>query len=177
MRRGLRMSGFFARFLPSFLPGFGALANPWVLLILGSMLVGAYFYGLHTGNARLESYQVAVKAVGQAQEERTVAAIKLNKKAKEKTDREIKRKLAASNARANDLANRLRNSASGSVVPAAPAAPADPDRICFIRPNLDRALREFTSGTAQLVGEGAGAVVGLDSLKLWSTDTLTQPRK
>jgi len=155
------------RFIPGFLPGFGALLNPWLLLILGALLVGSFFYGLHIGNERLESYKVAVAAVGQAQEERTAARVKADKKLKLEVDREWKSKLAVATARSTALATRLRADPGSSIVPAAPAGAASPARADFDRAELDRALREFTAATAGLVGEGDRAVTGLDAAKEW----------
>ena len=159
-----------AKFLPSLVPGLGALANPWMLLILGAIVVSAFFYGLHIGNSRLESYQLAVKAVGQAQEERTAARIKSDKENKEVTDRAHKIKLAAAIRFANALADQLRKAPSGGFVPAAPAGAPSPDRACFDRSQLDGALRNFAADTAGLIAEGDRAIIGLDASKNWITN-------
>ena len=158
------------RFLPSLVPGLGALVNPWVLLALLGALVGSFLYGLHIGNSRLESYQLAVRAVGQAQEERTAANIKTDKANKEATDRAHKTKLAAANRFANALADQLRKAPSGGFVPAAPAGAPSPDRACFDRSQLDGALRNFAADTAGLIAEGDRAIIGLDASKNWITN-------
>ena len=163
------------RFLPSFVPSLGALMNPWVLLVLLSTITGAFFYGLHTGNARLESYQVAVRAVGQAQEARTADRIKSDKKAKEKANVENTR-----TKRALDVAlNSLRvTAASRSNLPSAPTGSVRPDFICFDRADLTGAFRHraegvdrFRSRVLELIGEGAANTVDLDTAKTWIQDT------
>lgn len=159
-----------ARFLPSLVPGLGALMNPWVLLILGGIVASAFFYGLHIGNSRLESYQIAVKAVGQAQEERTAQRIKDDQANKKETDRGYKIKLAAANRFANALADQLRKAPSGGFVPAAPAGAPSPDRACFDRTQLDGALRNFAADTAGLIAEGDRGIIGLDTGKHWITN-------
>mgnify|MGYP001586371696 CR=1 FL=1 len=148
---------------------FGIL-NPWALLILGGIIVSAFFYGLHIGNSRLESYQLAVKAVGQAQEERTLQRIKDDKRIKKEADdaHKIKHdKLVAYN---RALAAKLRKDAGGSVLPPAPAGTASPERATFDRAELDRALREFTAETAELLGEGDKAIIGLDAARAWAKE-------
>ena len=161
------MKGLLARWLPGMLPGFGALLNPWLLLFLGAMSISAFFYGLHIGNSRLESYKVAVAAVGKAQEERTAARITADKKLKKEIDNDHKTKLAASNTRSAALTVKLRAASGGSVLPAPGPGATSSDRTTFDRAELDRALREFTAATAGLIGEGDAAVVGLDAGKKW----------
>ena len=58
----LKWIGSLTRFLPSFLPGVGALFNPWVLGAMAIALAGAWFYGYTVGRDRLDDY-IAKQAV------------------------------------------------------------------------------------------------------------------
>jgi hypothetical protein len=158
------------KFLPGLAGGFGVFLNPWVLVILGVIVVSAFFYGLNIGNSRLESYQIAVKAVGQAQEDRTLRRIKDDKRIKKEADDAYKTKFGSVVTRNRALLAKLRKDTGGSVLPPVPAGAASPDRAAFDRAELDRALREFTSGAAELIGEGDKAVIGLDTAKGWAAE-------
>lgn len=46
-----------ARLLPSLLPAVSALLNPWILLVLGVVLAGAWFKGYQVGAEKLETYR------------------------------------------------------------------------------------------------------------------------
>jgi hypothetical protein len=46
-----------ARFLPSLLPAAYSLLNPWVLLVIASVLGLAWFKGYQTGAGKLEAYR------------------------------------------------------------------------------------------------------------------------
>lgn len=50
------MGTFIARFLPSLLPGLGALANPWVLLLIAALAGGLWFQGYTVGRDKLDNY-------------------------------------------------------------------------------------------------------------------------
>lgn len=160
------MWGIILRFLPGLGPAVGALLNPWMILILVGIVGGAFFYGLHLGNSRLESFRTAVAAVGEAQEKITAARIKRDKRLKQEIDREHTKRVTALSARIVTLVGELRNNASGSVLPA-PAPGAEGTDITFDRPQLDRALRNFTAGVAEIVGDGAKAVEDLNAAKGW----------
>ena len=56
----------------------------------------------------------------------------------------------------------------GSLVPAPRAGAPSAEAITFSRSKLDRALREFETGVEALVGEGAEAVVDLNTAKKWA---------
>lgn len=47
---------FIAKFLPSLVPGLSALANPWVLLVIGVVAGGVWFTGYSFGRDALDDY-------------------------------------------------------------------------------------------------------------------------
>lgn len=142
----------------------------YIILILGfGILILGILLKLQT--ARLddckeehEIFIVRMKAAAQEQEARTKAAIDLAQKDKDRSDANHKRTIT----RLERDVKRLRDSTRTSVVPpAAPGSPS-PERACFDRPELDRALRGFIDGTSRIAEEGAEAVVGLDTAKEWA---------
>jgi septal ring factor EnvC (AmiA/AmiB activator) len=140
--------------------GYVVLGLGTVVLILGTLLK---IQTARLGSVKAEYFNFVekTKLIGEEQERKTKETIARNLKEKETRDAEYKRNVA----RLERDINRLRNSASRSVVPAAPAEARDPSRATFDRAELDRALREFIGETAEIAGEGAKAVEGLDSLR------------
>jgi len=144
------MIGLLTRFLPNLIPSLGLFANPWVLLALLAALVGSFFYGLHIGNERLESYQIAVKAVGEAQEARTKLRIREQQNITKEKDRGHEKAYAALDDKfAIALGNyeRLCKSVAGcGLLPPVPTTPssgvvgAGEARVCFDRTKLERGL-------------------------------------
>jgi len=111
-----------------------------------------------------ETFVADIKAAGLAAK----AKVKLTEAAdlakKERSDAEHKRLLAA-----NTLLNkRLRDNAGRSSLPEASPVTGGAETICFGRPELDAAIRRFTSGTAELIGEGTESTLGLNSAKSWA---------
>ena len=146
-------------FLSLGIMGYAALAAGVVILGL-SVALKVQSARLVAANERLD----AIKLAGQ------IAQAAADKQAKE--DKERKAKSDAQNNRAiaalrldND---RLRKSANSSSLPAADPATGSPDRIAFDRGQLDQAIRDFTGRTAEIVAEGAEAIVNLDSAKQWA---------
>jgi hypothetical protein len=138
------------------------LAN-WQLIALGLLIATAYGFYLHCQSIKSEysTFKAEVKVRGEEQERITKEVIARNQKEKERADEMYKRNLA----RLERDIKRLRDSSNRSVVPPAPAEARDPSRATFDRAELDRTLRSFIDGTTDLIGEGAKAVEGLDSLK------------
>jgi Sec-independent protein translocase protein TatA len=138
------------------------LAN-WQLLAIGLLVLTVFGYVKHCQSVKEDYFNFVqkTKLAGEEQERKTKETIARNLKEKETRDAEYKRNVA----RLERDINRLRNSASRSVVPPAPAEARDPSRATFDRAELDRALREFIGETAEIAGEGAKAVEGLDSLR------------
>lgn len=167
-----------ARFVPGLVPAISALFNPWVLLAIGGAIVGAFFYGMHLRGELAEAFEDQVAAVGEIQEARTAARIARDQLNKERVDHEYEDALDVLSDRIAALVGRLSgNDPRGSLLPAAGAGAKDPDRIAFDRAELDRTLLEARrraranlAGAAELVGEGAAAVVGLDAARRWNVE-------
>lgn len=93
--------------------------------------------------------------------------------AKEKSDKERKEKSDAENTelRANNtaLAKRLRDERARSrFVPAAAPGSTSPDRACFGRSELERALQRLDEAVSGLVAEGDAARIDLNTAKGWA---------
>lgn len=142
------------------LPGF--VQKGLLYLLLATALLGAgYVKGCTDGQEDYVQFKATLSAQAAAQAKRTAEIVRENKAEKERREAEYKRNIA----RLERDRERLRRNARSSVVPPAPAEARDPSRATFDRAELDRALREFTGEVAELVGEGAAAVEGLDSLR------------
>jgi hypothetical protein len=121
---------------------------------------------LDAKTAAFDSFVSTVAEKGRQAEIKARAQEKQDLAKKEKADADYKKLLAANSV----LNKRLRDNASGSVLPSGEASAGSADKICFGRPDLDAALRRFTSGVAELVIEGQSAIDELNIAKKWATD-------
>lgn len=120
--------------------------------------------------AELQAFVAQVQAEGEAAE-RGRKTRELREAGKKK---EADRLAGVELARLESDNRRLRNErARRSVVPQAAPNAQRPDRICFIRSELERALREFEAGVGTLLEEGDECRVKLDNAKQWA-DSLQQ---
>lgn len=155
--------------------------NPAVLLVIvlaaflagGSAAWAVQGWRLDAVQSRFDGFVATVKAQGEAAQTLKLAREKQDKLNKEKTDAEVKRSL--DRLRADN--QRLRDARAGSGFVPGTASPAgSPDRACFDRIELERAIRIFDSEVSGLVEQGSEAVVKLDAAKDWAlrrSDTLT----
>lgn len=129
---------------------------------LAAALLGTgYIKGCTDERVHYTQFKAEVVAAGKAQEQRARAQAALDKADKERRDAKYKRSLAGLE---REL-DRVRRSARSGVLPAPSPQARDTSTITFDRAELDRALRDFTGEAAELVGEGAAAQAGLDSLR------------
>lgn len=155
--------------------GFIALPGMAWAAIAAAVVIGGLGIALKVQTSRLEAvraeygqFKGGVEALGRAA---AVAA-----KAKEASDNERKGKADAENSKTKrDLDGMyaayrsLRDQrASGSLLPAAAAGSASPDRITFNRAGFDSALSGFDSGVTGLLAEGDRAIADLDTAKKWA---------
>jgi cell shape-determining protein MreC len=144
------------------------------LSFLGWAAVGAFLLilglsiALKVQSARLEAVQAEygafkteVKRLGEEQEKKTKETIARDIKEKERRDADYKSRIA----RLERDNKRLRDSSGREFVSSSGSSGGSPERATFDRAELDRALREFATEVAGIVGEGQKAVEGLDSLK------------
>lgn len=173
------MGALISRFLPTLVPGLGALLNPWVLLGAVLVLAGAFFYGLHIGNDRLEDYKAAVAAAGKAQEawskQRAVDQQKLTKE----KDREYERRMSDVSTKLAAAERRLRDNTRRGVLPPISGATAGSGAvgstaICFRRAELDQALGEalqrLLTGSQKLIRDGEAARAVADTCTSWAVE-------
>jgi len=113
-----------------------------------------------------EVFQVQVKTLGEAQEQKTKLVDADNKAKKEKSDAEN----AKTHATLTVALNGLRaQHPSSSFVPSAPSGTSRPDLICFNRADYIRTDGIFTSGARGLSDEGTAATLDLNTAKEWAT--------
>lgn len=151
-------------FVPGIGPAFTALMNPWIILGFVLVLASAFFYGLHIGNERLEAYQMTVKAVGEAQEQRTKTKIAEGKTLKLETDNAHKKQVATLN---RDIAvlsgdvERLRKRASGSFLPpVAPGSSLSKSISPAYRDHIDGAIQQYSQDIRSAVGGSLAEITG-----------------
>jgi len=126
-----------------------------------------YARGKAEVRAEFDKFKIALAEEGRKAEALARQREAKDRKAKENADAENKRlrdDLSAARRRLRD--NRARP--DSGVVPRAAAGSVSPERAAFDRAELDRALRAFTAGVEELVGEGAEAIVDLDTAKKWA---------
>lgn len=150
-----------------------ALSN-WRVLLFGTILLvlgtstAYYRWQANRWEAKHEAFRIEVHSLAAAAEQKRIATEAKNKKDKELADARNAARLADLRA-ANQ---RLRDSiASTRFVPQPAPGAADPGRASFDRADLERALRSFAEGVADLVREGDEARAGLDSAREWARDT------
>ena len=160
----------------------GLIADGWLLLIgaivilgmLGSLslwLSSVENKGYVRGKAEVQlqfnkfkTDQARLAANADAKARATEAKDKTRQEKADATNKDLRRELDLRRKQLRDA----RSSAGASVVPDAPAGSGSPDTATFDRAKLDGALRSFTSGVEELIGEGAEAVIDLDTAKAWS---------
>jgi hypothetical protein len=153
-----------------------AIAMRWFIggAIGAAAVTGALSLALYFQSARLErceqryrNFVAEQKRLGEEARREAQRREDAAKKAKEKTDAEIR----ALRARADDLARRLRDErARAGYVPPAPAGTGDPGLACFDRAELERAIARLDAGVSELAREGDEAAVALESLRAWARE-------
>lgn len=136
-----------------------AIPTSWIVAGVATLLVGGYV--LHCEHVK-SNYEKA-KAIAEAQATENAKKALRDVKSKERSDENYQRNLTRL---AADV-KRLRDSRPSLLPAASPSAP-DPQRITFDRAELDAALRSYREGVLGLVAEGAAAVEGLDTAKVWN---------
>jgi len=153
--------------------GWAAVGAGAVILVLSGALwiqgerLDAAQSARDSARRELASFQVETRRLGAAADRAAREQEARDKRAKERADAENKDLRRELDARRRQLRDRA-NSAAGSLVPGAKAGAASPGTAAFDRALLDRALRDFEAGVEGLVGEGAEAVIDLDSAKRWA---------
>lgn len=138
---------------------------PYLLIAALGLFTAGWVGGCSDKAKQHESYVVAVKAVGEAQEARTRQTVKTNLERKKVSDAE-NLKLHVDYAA---LSKQLRiERASRSVLPARPTAPGSPASLAFDYDALDRALSAYREGVAGLLEEGDQARIDLDTARRWA---------
>jgi len=128
----------------------------WIVTGLAVLALGGYIWHCES----VKDDMVAAEALARHQAELNARKAEEALRAKERADETYERNLS----RLRADVERLRQSRTDFVPPAAPASPS-PDRACFSRAELERALRKLDSGVQDLVREGDEARIGLDAAK------------
>lgn len=144
---------------------------PWPYRILALALLCAAIWahgwlrGARHGEAKLAAFEAAVRAEGGAAQKLADARILAERTRKVESDERYK--TARADLRAT--ADRLRvERATRDILPAAATNSGSPDRACFDRAQLERALRGFVVGTAGLAAEGDEIALRLKMAVEWA---------
>jgi len=130
--------------------------------VAAALLCFGYVKGLMRGEANHADFVATVKAEGESAQKTVIARIAADKLKKEKADHENALSLAALRAD-ND---RLRHARAGrSFVPTTTPGAKDPDRACFKRADLERAIQRLDGRISGIVETGDIARVNLDTAK------------
>lgn len=143
--------------------GFVATAYVAAALVLLFIALGV---SLKVQTSRLHSAQdhiAAMEAAGRAQEAATKAKQAQDIKLKQESDNEAKHRYA-------DLAVRYKRLQldRSSFVPAASPGAGSPDRACFDRARLERAINQFATGVQGIAEAGDKALIDLDVARSWA---------
>jgi len=152
--------------MPLFSGPYAVIARIAALLVtVGSIYLFGYVKGHASAEIDFAEYKTKVETLGEAQAKRTAETIKADKERKENADATYKTRIAGLNAELS----KLRNSASASSLPAAPADTRCPKEwACFDRSELDDAIRDFTTETAAIAGKGETVRLMLTSAIEWA---------
>lgn len=142
----------------------GAIAAGAVILALG-VVAKVQTSRLDACKAEFGAFKAQVTAQGELAKKEAERVNLANQKAKEQADAKSK-KLLADNA---DLGKRLRDArASSGYVPPAPAGSRSPDRACFSRTDIERAIQSLDAGIQGLISQGDAAQLRLSTAAEWA---------
>lgn len=137
----------------------------WLTIALGLSIA---FGMLQTHRLKVVKGELAaVKALGEEQNRQTALQIERDRKEKERSDNEAKRRLASLDA---DY-KRLRDSnAYRGILPPTPsgAGSTDAETLCFRRRELADALGSLIGGFSGIAQDGDRAITALDIARVWA---------
>jgi hypothetical protein len=128
----------------------------WIVAGVVVLAAGAYVWRCEA----IQDDMVRAEAIAQQQAAENARKALEALKAKERADENYTRNLDRLRA---DL-KRLRN-ARTDFVPAPSASAPSPDRACFDREQLERAIRSLDSGVQALIERGDEALIGLEAAR------------
>lgn len=137
-----------------------------------SLLCGVLSIAVKVQSSRLDTVKLEYAAFASGVEQIGKLAIAANK-LKETQDKLKKEQADNENTsthnRIADLSRRLRDERSrGGFVPTASAGSASPDKACFSRAELERAIQHLDGELQKLIDEGDRAVIDLNTGKSWA---------
>lgn len=140
----------------------------WKVILIGIAALAIGIYVWHCESSKTELAQVA--AIGRAANAENAKRALRDQQAKERADENHERRLA----RLRADVQRLRN-ASPSALPTATASPTSAADACYVRAELDAALRSYRERVAEgrarlreLAAECGAIAEGLDEAKNWA---------
>lgn len=156
------------------------IADTWLTLIALAAVIGGLWYAYQTVDHRaylrgqmevqvkFDKFKQDVAEAGRKAEAAKAASEAKAERDKEKANAENKDLRRELDVRRRQLRD-ARAGANGGVVPGPTPGARSPETASFDRAKLDRALRDFIEGTESLIGEGADAIIDLDTAKRWAS--------
>ena len=131
-----------------------------------SMAVWVQTSRLSAAQTRYNSFVENVRVKGEQAEKDKVSRETKDRLNKEKVDADYLKDIAARDATISRL--RAQRSGSSFVPPASPTA-RSPEKACFGRAELERAIFELDAEVYGIVKEGDDSRIGLDTAKKWAS--------
>ena len=137
-----------------------------------SLLCGVLSITIKVQSSRLETVKVEYAAFASGVEQIGKLAVSANKL--KETEDQLKKEQADNentntHTRIADLSRRLRDERSrGSYLPPAVPGSASPDKACFGRPDLERAIQQLDGNIQKLIDEGDQDRIDLNTAKAWN---------
>jgi len=143
--------------------------GPYKWIALALLVVAVWGHGWLKGagheQAKFAAFEAEVAAEGRAAQKLAADRIAREIARKDASDASYQKALTLAG---NDL-KRLRDARPiGDILPAAPASSGSPDRACFDRTELERALRSLDAGVSGLAQEGDQIALRLKLAVEWA---------
>ena len=139
------------------------IAGLTVALLISAAMLKIQSSRLEACKTEFQVFKSEVERLGLEAQKKKLQIEAQDKLKKEAADNELK-KLRLAN---GDLSKRLRSDTDRSFLPRPEASTGQSEGTCD-RDLIDRALRDFAKGTAELIIEGQSAIDSLNNAKRWS---------
>lgn len=168
------------RFVPSLIPGLGALLNPWVLLALLSGAVSCFLFGVYLEHGRFEAYEATQESAQKTYDfwaqQRNAGGNRINKEIVNELQGRNK-KLAANNAVLLDSLSKLAQRSILPPIATSTGGSTDGSISCFDRAGLGKRIDAVLQRFAGRLGDSFSGIAGSRSIVQACLDWDTKQRQ